>query len=236
MSFAENLQYLRKKNKITQEELAEELNLSRQSVSKWETGEAYPETDKLIALCDKFGVTLDELVRGDLTNEDSIEEVNEAEEAQDVKKDEEEKSTYSECERSACAGCASHLHAHRAMHGHVHTKGTMIGAAISSSVMIVCAIVYLCLGFCLELWHPTWLVFFGGIIVSMWASGLTEKESGKSLKEKIGGLICGTVMIGALLIFLTIGFVCSIWHPTWIAFVVAVAICGVVGTITNKKD
>lgn len=67
MAFADNLYYLRKKNRITQEELADSLDVSRQSVSKWETGEAYPETEKLIALCDKFGVSLDELLRGDLT-------------------------------------------------------------------------------------------------------------------------------------------------------------------------
>ena len=219
MSFADNLQYLRKKNKITQEELAEELNLSRQSVSKWETGEAYPETDKLIALCDIFGVTLDELLRGDLTKEVENEEVNEV-------KEEDEKPTCCECDRASCNGC----------HGDVHSKRTMIGAVISSSVMLVCAIIYLCLGFALGLWHPTWLVFFGGIIVCIWSGGLTEEESGETKKEKIGGLICGTVMVSALLIFLTIGFVCSIWHPTWIAFIIAVAICGVVGTITNNSD
>ena len=67
MAFADNLYYLRKKNRITQEELADSLDVSRQSVSKWETGEAYPETEKLIALCDKFGVSLDDLLRGDLT-------------------------------------------------------------------------------------------------------------------------------------------------------------------------
>lgn len=50
MSFAENLQYLRKRDKVTQEGLAETLGVSRQSVSKWETGEAYPETEKIIAL------------------------------------------------------------------------------------------------------------------------------------------------------------------------------------------
>ncbi|MDE7084669.1 MAG: helix-turn-helix domain-containing protein [Clostridia bacterium] len=67
MAFAENLYFLRKKNRITQEELADCLDVSRQSVSKWETGEAYPETEKLIALCDKFNVSLDDLLRGDLT-------------------------------------------------------------------------------------------------------------------------------------------------------------------------
>ena len=54
MSFSENLQYLRKRDRITQEELADKIGVSRQSVSKWETGEAYPETDKLIVLCDMF--------------------------------------------------------------------------------------------------------------------------------------------------------------------------------------
>ena len=66
MSLANNLQYLRKKHKLTQEELADELLVSRQSISKWENGEAYPETEKLIVLCDKFIASMDDLVRGDI--------------------------------------------------------------------------------------------------------------------------------------------------------------------------
>lgn len=69
MSFSENLYYLRKRDKITQEELADRLGVTRQSVSKWETGEASPETDKLILICDLFGVSLDDIVRKDLTAE-----------------------------------------------------------------------------------------------------------------------------------------------------------------------
>lgn len=70
MYFAKNLQYLRKRDKITQEDLADKLGVSRQSISKWETGEAYPETDKLLVLCDLFSVSLDALMRGDLTKAD----------------------------------------------------------------------------------------------------------------------------------------------------------------------
>lgn len=69
MNIAKNLQYLRKRDRITQEDLADKLGVSRQSVSKWETGEAYPETDKLLTLCDLFNVSLDALMRGDLTAE-----------------------------------------------------------------------------------------------------------------------------------------------------------------------
>lgn len=68
MNIAQNLQYLRKRDKITQEALADKLDVSRQSVSKWETGEAYPETDKLLIISDLFGVSLDGLMRDDLAH------------------------------------------------------------------------------------------------------------------------------------------------------------------------
>lgn len=73
MFIAKNLQYLRRRDKITQEELAEKLNVSRQSVSKWEMGEAYPETEKLLALCELFDVSLDGLMRNDLSEAEQSE-------------------------------------------------------------------------------------------------------------------------------------------------------------------
>ena len=67
MSLGENLQFLRKKSEITQEQLAEKLEVSRQSVSKWESDAAYPEMDKLIQICDLFHVGMDDLVRKDVS-------------------------------------------------------------------------------------------------------------------------------------------------------------------------
>jgi Predicted transcriptional regulators len=64
MNFSEKLQELRKNNGLSQEELAEKCNVSRQAVSKWESGQGYPELEKLIKLCDLFEVNLDYLVRG----------------------------------------------------------------------------------------------------------------------------------------------------------------------------
>ena len=61
MSFCENLIQARKLRGMTQEELAEKLDISRQAVSKWENGESVPDTDKLIRLGDVLGVSLDEL-------------------------------------------------------------------------------------------------------------------------------------------------------------------------------
>ena len=61
MSFQENLIRARKARGMTQEELAARLSISRQAVSKWETGESLPDLYKLAALADELGVSTDEL-------------------------------------------------------------------------------------------------------------------------------------------------------------------------------
>lgn len=67
MKFGSNLQYLRKLHgNMTQEKLAEQMGVSRQTVSKWENGEAYPELDKLMELSNLFSCSLDVLLKEDM--------------------------------------------------------------------------------------------------------------------------------------------------------------------------
>ncbi len=63
--FKDNLIQLRKINHLSQEELAEKVDVSRQTMSKWETGESIPDIEKCKILADVFGVSLDELVNYD---------------------------------------------------------------------------------------------------------------------------------------------------------------------------
>ena len=65
MTFGERIQALRKNAGLSQEELAERLDVSRQAISKWERGAGYPETEKLINMSRLFGVTVDYLLGGD---------------------------------------------------------------------------------------------------------------------------------------------------------------------------
>ncbi len=67
MTFGENLQFLRKRSGLTQEDLAEKMEVSRQSVSKWESNSAYPEMDAILRLCDLFSCDMDTLLRGDVS-------------------------------------------------------------------------------------------------------------------------------------------------------------------------
>lgn len=71
VTFGERLLELRKNKNISQEEFAEILDVSRQSISKWENDKAYPEMTRLLFMSDYFGVSLDYLMRGIEKQEDA---------------------------------------------------------------------------------------------------------------------------------------------------------------------
>ena len=74
MKFGENLKLIRNDKKISQEDLAERLGVSRQSVSKWETGENYPSMQNIMALCTIFKCKINELVHEDFTDINFLDE------------------------------------------------------------------------------------------------------------------------------------------------------------------
>ncbi len=74
MKFGDNLRVLRKGKKMSQEDLAEKVKVSRQSVSKWETGEAYPEMNNILELCKIFHCHINDLVNDSIIDMDSLDE------------------------------------------------------------------------------------------------------------------------------------------------------------------
>ena len=73
MSFAENLKKIRKEKGLSQEELAEIMGVSRQSVSKWEQNLGYPEVEKLLLLSNKLNISLDSLMSTEITQKSNLE-------------------------------------------------------------------------------------------------------------------------------------------------------------------
>ena len=71
MSFAENLKLIRKERNLSQEELAELLEVSRQAVSKWEQGVGYPEVEKLLLISRKLNISLDYLMSTEFAQKSS---------------------------------------------------------------------------------------------------------------------------------------------------------------------
>ena len=69
----ERLYELRRKKNLSQEEMAEKLNVSRQTISKWETNQSQPDFDKIIPLCQLFNISSEELLTGKKAIKDSVE-------------------------------------------------------------------------------------------------------------------------------------------------------------------
>ena len=74
MKFGDNLKLIRKNKNMSQELLAEKMNVSRQSVSKWENGEAYPEMNNILELCKIFNCKINDLIHTDMSDLDSLDE------------------------------------------------------------------------------------------------------------------------------------------------------------------
>ncbi len=87
MKFCDNLKALRKAERISQERLAEKVGVSRQSVSKWETGEAYPEMNNIMALCTVFHCEITDLINSSISDAASFKNKKEGEE---MKKEQQE--------------------------------------------------------------------------------------------------------------------------------------------------
>lgn len=72
MNFGENLKLFRKNKKMSQEELADKVGVSRQAVSRWEVGDAYPEMCNIVALCSIFHCNINDLINDNIVDVDSF--------------------------------------------------------------------------------------------------------------------------------------------------------------------
>lgn len=258
MAFCDNLQYLRKMGKITQEELAEKLGVSRQSVSKWETGDAYPETEKIIALCRMFGVSMDELMLGDLSvcgdkaagascenissqtedGSNQTSEDNEPEEQTSEKKQEDDILFVTREEAEKIENFSDLPEKVRKV-----AKWKLVRHAINSALFACAMISFFCLGAISNLWNPAWLLFPLCISLCAFADKLFScKKDGTfaPLGKRILKALSSSVWLLAVTAYLFIGIVYSLWHPGWVIFIACVFISPLletlIGLIYIKKD
>ena len=137
MTVGEKIQKLRKDRGISQDHLATELNVTRQAISKWETGDSIPDIDNLVKLSTMFNVSLDYLLKNQEQTEHNTAESVTVEVLDDI----------------------DDLDSH---HGYGFYSYDF---KFDGSVYTIATVTYLVLGFWLSLWHPGWLVFLlAGVI------------------------------------------------------------------------
>ena len=162
MSFGENVGFYRRQLNITQEELAERLFVSRQTVSRWETDSTFPDVEMIISLCELFECDMDTLVRG--SAQDGAKNIA-------VKSAEEDTDTIEKMQRE--------LKMKRLLNERI------IGV-IAGTTALLSALAYFLFGFLGDLWHPMWLIFVGATIVIAVSAVVTDAVIGiTDLQKKI---------------------------------------------------
>ena len=196
LKIAEKLQAQRKAHGYSQEELADLLNVSRQAVSKWERGEASPDTDNLIALAKIYNITIDQLINSESEDEVVVEDKDEGK-AQEKDKNESGAESIEVIQEDDDEDDEKKLSA----------RQRAILAIVGGSASLIITLIYLIVGFCFDLWHPTWILFMMISVVASFADAIVKKD----VKH-----FAYPVLVAA--IYVLTGLLTVLWHPLWVLF------------------
>lgn len=200
----ERLQKLRKEHGYSQEQLADELGVTRQAVSKWERGEASPDTENLIALAKLYNISVDDV----LFEKPQAEEKAENKDGGDI--------GYTDIKD----GHIDFMDIKRRLEngeevvikGEKHTQDNRshMNAAeglVAGITVMVCCIAYFLMGGIWGLWHPAWIIFFAIPVIPTIAGAIQKKDA---------KVFCYPVLVTA--IYLLLGCQWKLWHPWWVIF------------------
>lgn len=224
MNIGEKLFELRKNKNLSQEEVAEKLNVTRQTVSKWETNQSTPDFDKIVPLCELFEISTDELLRGKKSesqaeeNDTNILEKQEdnTELKEDTKTEENIKSentmTKDELRRKAAGEISTSIFIYIAAIAVfiVIVSNTNMDAAIAVGLLLIaCA-------------YATARIIKGCMSMPKLEETKEEKEK-KEQNEILKSIKC---IIWCLItaLYIVLSFVTMAWHITWVIFIIGAVI------------
>lgn len=210
LEIANRLVELRKQAGYSQEELAAKIGVSRQAISKWERGEASPDTDNLIALSRLYGVSLDEMLG-------NVPELKEEVEAEVVEPAHEIKTDDDDDEDEHPGSVVSRL----------QVIVTSIGFTLALAA-------YLAMGFAWKNpdnigWAAGWIVFLIPPFISSVLSAIEDRKMTRvAVPLLIVGIYCGMGIVGN---FYGINY----WHPWWALFFLIPIYYSIFGVFERKR-
>lgn len=210
MNIGEKIFELRKQKNLSQEEVADKLNVSRQTISKWETNQSTPDFDKIVPLCELFEISTDELLKG--IKEKNQEEVKEPKiiTKQDIR------------EKTAKV---------------ISTAIFTYIAAVAVFLFLVCVLgvnaVAAVVVFLIMVGFATASIINNYLSRPKFDKTKDEKKEETILKQV--NAIIGTI---CTIIYFIVSFTTMAWHITWIIFIIDGVICQIVKLVfmLNQKE
>lgn len=215
LEFGSRLARLRKERGYSQEELAEKLGVSRQAVSKWERGEASPDTDNLIALAALYEITLDALIQGDSQTKETRKEcVHIGFDGIHVENEKESvhvslsKGVHVEADGNQVHVDRNGVYVKDAGGRPFYSgKGSRWKQAVNTAFPILVVAVYILIGAVWNLWHPGWILFLMIPVVCSLADAVDCRDARR---------FAWPVLVTA--VYLWFGVTAGLWHPLWVLY------------------
>ncbi len=230
--FSDLLYELRKEKNLTQTELAEKLGITNKAVSKWETGEAMPDTAQLLPLAEILGVSVDELLRGE-----RIRAIEENDEDDEISEDNDSIHISNGKDTIDISSRGIFVNGEKSE----HPKATLlerICGCVCASLIALSVITYVLLGYFLNLWHPLWCIPASaalgcGIVGCAFElfDRTKREEKRKKGENPYTGCACGIIMLASIIVFLCVASVLNLWNIMWICPAVGACACIVIGAI-----
>lgn len=223
MTFGQRLFEMRKSKGLSQENAAEKLGVTRQTVSKWETDQTTPDLDKIIPLCELFGVTSQELLTGkkteNLLNNSCCTQAETKEKLQNNKA---EYKPYTE-----------KLNSYRKRHA------VLTGIAVGMYILSVTVFIVfenpkiMLISFFSLIAAATAIIVFSAMSKPKEIKPLEKTQLSKEAKlaKDIKNIISSVVLI----IYLSVSFLTGAWYITWILWVVFALICEIINLVFRMK-
>lgn len=235
----ERLSEERKKHGLSQETLAEKMQLSRQAISKWERGESSPDTENLITLSKIYGVSIDELLGHDLyksstalsTEEDVLNAENDIEKpviSDEVKSAEQDEKSNDEKTQKQKKKILSPKKEKTKKEKEPILYPRVHSVLLKIPVAVAVPVVFVVLGMLKGLWHPYWLMM---LIIPVYylVCFAFKARSIKSLFLRM------PIWLVTVAIFLYIGFCFSLWKYAWLIFLVNLIYYWFAFSVSKKK-
>lgn len=206
MDLGERLFELRKSKNLTQDEVAEKLKVTRQTISKWETNQSTPDFDKIVPLCDLFEIGVEELLTGKKPEE--------------VQQEQEKVLTKQEVKEKSAKVVSTSVFIYIAAIAFL-----MIAIPVQHANPVVATSIFLLL-----IGWATARIVKNYMSMPKFEKTKEEKKQEKVVKE-INGII-GSICVA---IYFIVSFTTMAWHITWIIFIIDGLLCQVVKLIFELK-
>jgi len=211
MNIGEKLFELRKEKNLSQEEVAEKLNVTRQTVSKWETNQSTPDFDKIVPICELFEISTEELLTG--KKKEEVLEENKIEEK-------EKPLTKEEIKRKSAEVVSTSVFIYVLAIAFI-----MIAIPVQKMNPIIASAIFLCI----IAWATARIIKHYMSIPKL--DDKVEKEENQIVKQ-----VKGIIEVVFTVIYFIVSFTTFAWHVTWIIFLICGAVCNLVELIFMLKE